>query len=329
MSRRWIHPLWTHIPASVILVGFAIISLSSLSNWPDRVPLRIAWSGVPATWGTPWTAFGLVLGIGSLFLALTVLVDELWARQESLKRFNVLSLLDEFAIAFLVTIHTAFLRGQSVYRLPWGWLLLVVGGAMLVGVWLEMKRPYRASDELPAVPDTAAFRKHLEALLEKGERIVFWDVQNPKYVAWLSLGLPLALWTAAFFLFQTDPWAAVLEVAAGILFLLFYGGQRTRVTREGITIRYGFIGFRIFRCRLSELSSVRVRTFAPLADFGGYGIRISKGVTAYYLFGRTGVQLELIHRRSALIGSQHPERLAAVIEALRETTLNIESEVAL
>ena len=83
-----------------------------------------------------------------------------------------------------------------------------------------------------------------------------------------------------------------------------------------MTIRYGLIGIRIFRCRLDEISGIRVRTFAPLADFGGYGIRTAKGITAYYLAGRTGVQLELVNRRSVLIGSSNAEQLAAVIEAL-------------
>ncbi|MBE0634971.1 hypothetical protein IH601_03135 [Candidatus Bipolaricaulota bacterium] len=118
-----------------------------------------------------------------------------------------------------------------------------------------------------------------------------------------------------------------MNVAIGMLLLLFYGGQRTRVSRDGITIRYGLMGIRIFRCRLDEISGIRVRTFAPLADFGGYGIRMSKGVVAYYLAGRDGVQLDLASRRSVLIGSSHPQQLAAVIEALSGRTSLTESEV--
>jgi len=99
------------------------------------------------------------------------------------------------------------------------------------------------------------------------------------------------------------------------------------VSSEGITLRYGLMGIRIFRCQLSEIASIRIRSFAPLADFGGYGIRVGRGVTAYFLAGGTGVQLDLPSRRSVLIGSSNSARLAAVIEALSGVPLVSNNEV--
>ena len=333
MKRRLIHPLWAHIPAAALLVGFVAFFLCRISDWPDRVPLQIGWSGEPTTWGSPWIAFGLVVALGLFFLSLTVLLDELWARQESRKRFNFLSLLDELIVAFLVTIQVAFLSaaadGTTAYRLPWGSILIVVGGALLLGALLELKRPFVASEESLTSYQAEAFRENLKARVDNGEKIVYWDVQNPRYVTWLSIGIPLLLWTVAGFLIQINPWAAILEAAVGVLLLFFYGGQRTRVSKDGITIRYGLTRIRIFRCRLSEISGIRIRSFAPLADFWGYGIRVGRGITAYYLAGRTGVQLDLAERRSALIGSSNPERLAAVIGTLSGIVMGNESEVTL
>ena len=328
MRRR----VWTHLPAVALWVGFIIWFVSRRTQWPSRVPLQVDWFGNVTSWGSPWLAFGLVVGLGLFFIGLTVLLDELWARQESRKRFNALSLLDEFVVSLMVGIQSSLLLAStsepSVYRISWGLTSLVVGGAVLLSVLAELKRPYRASIDRPVVDNhpTEAFRKHLMERVKGGETVVFWDVQNPRYVAWLSIGVPLILWASAGFLIRESVWPAMLNVVIGLLLLFFHGGQRTRVKQDGITIRYGLGGIRIFRCSLQEISGIRIRSFAPLADFGGYGIRTAKGVTAYYLAGRIGVQLELIERRSILIGSSNPERLAAVIGALSGVPLMDERE---
>ena len=320
--KRWLHhPWWTHSPVLLLLSGFAIWFWIGWDRWPARIPLQIGWSGEPTSWGAPWIAFALVLGMGAFFLALTVLIDSLWARQESTKRFNVLSLLDELIVALLVTIQAAFLdasaAGAAVYRVPPTWLIGIVGVSIVAGVLVELRRPFHSSEIVPRESEEArGFRRELHDRIEHGARIVFWDVQNPQYVTWLSIGVPLILWISAGFLASSSLWAASVEAAVGLLLLQFYGGQRTRVDGDGVSIRYGLAGLRIFRCRLSEIAGLRIRSFAPLADFGGYGIRFGAGVTAYYLAGRRGVQLDLADRRSALIGSNHPERLAAAIEAL-------------
>lgn len=330
MRRRY----WTHLPAVAVWVGFVAWFLSRASEWPSRVPLQVGWEGEVTSWASPWLAFGLVAGLGLFFIALTVVLDDLWAQQESRKKFNFLSLLDELVLSLLVTIQSSFLLaamdGAIVYRFPWAAVWIVVGGATLLGVLIELKRPYRASaDGIPAEGRvTDAFRKNLEVRIKRRETIVFWDIQNPKYVAWASIGVPLVLWLSAVFAIRESGWAAGLNIAVGLFLLLLYGGQRTRVSSEGITLRYGLMGIRIFQCHLDEITGIRVRTFAPLADFGGYGIRTAKGITAYYLAGRTGVQLELANRRSVLIGSSNPEQLAAVIEALTGRALTSESEVA-
>jgi hypothetical protein len=274
-----------------------------------------------------------VAGLGLFFIGLTVLLDELWARQETRKRFNALSLLDEFVLSLMVGIQCSLLIAStsepSIYRISWEVTSLVVGGAVLLGVLAELRRPYRASTDRPVVDHHSieAFRKHLAERVKGGETVVFWDVQNPRYVAWLSIGVPLALWASAGFLIRESVWPAMLNVVIGLFLLFFYGGQRTRVSRDGITIRYGLTGIRIFRCRFDEIADIHIRSFAPLAEFGGYGIRARRGITAYFLAGGEGVQLNLLNRRSALIGSSNPMRLASVIEMAGGVPLVSNSEV--
>ncbi len=336
MKSRWGLRIWTHAPALGLWAGFLVWSLVWIPNGVDRVPLRIDASGAPVAWGSSWGAVGLVLGLGLFFIGLSMFLDMLWARQESRKRFNLLSLLDELILGLMVPIQATFLldaaAGASVYPLPLAGIAAGIVGMLALGALVEWARPF-IPGPIPTMPmssDAEGFRTYLEGRIEAGEPIVYWDIQNPRYVTWLSIGLPLVLWAAAGYLFRAQLWVACIEAFIGLVFLLYYGGQRTRVNREGITIRYGLAGIRIFRCSLDDITGIRVRTFAPLAEFGGYGIRVAHGVTAYYLTGRTGVQIERVGRRSVLIGSAHPMRLAIVLGLLtgNQITSDAGNEVA-
>jgi len=332
MTKRWTHPWWGHLPAAVTLVGFVAYRLASLGTWPERVPLGYGFDGVSRTWGSPWILFALITGLGLTFLALSFLIDELWALQESRKRFNPLTLLDDLVIGMLVGAQLPFLRdasqGAVAMSFPWPSVLACAGGVVLVAVLLEWARPFLATPDDIAEPQLAAFRAAVEERVARGESVVFWDIQNPRYVTVLSLGVAVVLWVGAGVTFASSWGATVVLGAVGGALLLFYGGQRTRVTRDGISIRYGLFGIRVFRCSIDEITAISLRTFAPLREFGGYGIRFSRSTVAYYLAGRRGVQIERCGKIAALIGSDHPERLAAVlsavsghqIEASREST---------
>jgi hypothetical protein len=329
MRRR----IWTHLPAVAVWIGFVTWFLSQAAEWPSRVPLQIEWTGTVSGWGSPWLAFGLVAGLGLFFIGLTVLLDELWARQETRKRFNFLSLLDEFVLSFMVGIQSSLLIATrtepSIYRISWEVILPLVGGVVLLSVLAEWMRPYRASTDRPVVDNhpSEAFRMHLMERVKGGETVVYWDVQNPRYVAWLSIGVPLILWASSALLIRESILPAIINGVIGILLLFFYGGMRTRVNRDGIAIRYGLAGIRVFRCRFDEIAGIRIRSFAPLAEFGGYGIRARRGITAYFLAGGRGIQLNLPNRRSVLIGSSNPERLASAIEVVGGVPLVSDNEV--
>ena len=200
---------------------------------------------------------------------------------------------------------------------------------MLLSVLAEWMRPYRASTDRPVVDNhpSEAFRMHLMERVKGGETVVYWDVQNPRYVAWLSIGVPLILWASSALLIRESILPAIINGVIGILLLFFYGGMRTRVNRDGIAIRYGLAGIRVFRCRFDEIAGIRIRSFAPLAEFGGYGIRARRGITAYFLAGGRGIQLNLPNRRSVLIGSSNPERLASAIEVVGGVPLVSDNEV--
>ncbi len=105
---------------------------------------------------------------------------------------------------------------------------------------------------------------------------------------------------------------------AGLLWLMWVARLVTEVRCDGIHIRFypfhrDFHGF-----LWEEIESAEARTYRPVLEFGGWGIRIGADKRAYNVSGNRGLQLSLGGRRSGqvLIGSQHPEELAmAVVSA--------------
>ncbi len=102
------------------------------------------------------------------------------------------------------------------------------------------------------------------------------------------------------------------------MLLLCYGGLRVSVTSERVEVRLGMIGLRLLRVPSSELAASEVRAFSPLGEFGGWGIRYNGRMWAFYWRGTRGVELRTKAGKQYLIGSDHPERLAAAITAARE-----------
>lgn len=111
----------------------------------------------------------------------------------------------------------------------------------------------------------------------------------------------------------SPPWPTLLLAAVAILPASFYGGMRTTLTHDRITIRFGTPRYRVLRLNTEDVAEVALRSYMPLKEFGGYGIRANRHMSAYYLSGGRGVQLATREGKKRLIGSNHPQQLAEVI----------------
>lgn len=106
---------------------------------------------------------------------------------------------------------------------------------------------------------------------------------------------------------------------AGLLWLMWAARLVTEVRNEGIYLRFSPF-HRAFQGFLwHEIESFEVRTYRPVLDYGGWGIRFGSGGKAYNVSGNRGLRLDLVGGRSGhvLIGSQRPEELAAAVESAR------------
>jgi hypothetical protein len=161
--------------------------------------------------------------------------------------------------------------------------------------------------------DISAFRDEIDGLIKRGQPVAYGESQNPAYAGMLAIVLALVMFVSAYFVWPAIPWLAVLLGVIGVSFLLTYGGFRTVVTSDMISVKMGILGIPLLRLKTAEIVSLEVRTFSPLHDFGGYGVRFNAEMQAYYLKGDRGVKIGMAGGKKYLIGSDRPERLATVI----------------
>lgn len=95
---------------------------------------------------------------------------------------------------------------------------------------------------------------------------------------------------------------------------LFYALKLiTRVDANGVHIRFFPLTRKLIP--FDNISSCQARTYHPIREYGGWGIRFSRKGRAYNVSGDRGVQLEFRQGKPLLIGSQQPEQLAAAINS--------------
>ena len=320
MKRKLIHPLWTHLPALLLILAGLYFTIRAMPL-PDPAPVHFDISGQPNAYGSPWTSTALLLGLSVGFLILSAWLDELWARQEKRKTFNWMSLFDEFAIGSMCGVQIAYVNmlasPQRIFSFPWVEMVVACGLGTGLAIVLELLRPYRPYDKKQAVEDTDQVSDEITRIIQSGNPLAYWESQNPPYAGVLAVIVPLVLIIAAVFTWTVLPWLSVIMAVIALAMISTYGGFRTQVTRDTVTVRMGLLGFKLLQLKMADIASVEVHAFSPLHDFGGYGIRFNREMQAYYLQGDRGVKITVVDGRKYLIGSDRPEHLAAVIDSVR------------
>jgi hypothetical protein len=109
-----------------------------------------------------------------------------------------------------------------------------------------------------------------------------------------------------------DKWALPITLIGPlIVVLVLLMRVVTEVSNSGLRVR--LTPFPWKRFPLSEIGRAYVRTYRPILEYGGWGIRWGWSGRAYNARGNRGLQLELTDGKRVLIGSQQPEELLAAI----------------
>lgn len=105
----------------------------------------------------------------------------------------------------------------------------------------------------------------------------------------------------------------VVEVGAA---LLIYTMKLTvRVDAAGLHVRFWPLVKRDIP--LDTIARCEARTYHPILEYGGWGVRCSWKGMAYNVSGNRGAQLEFTNGKRLLIGSRRPEELAAAVGQAR------------
>ncbi|MDC7996319.1 hypothetical protein [Altibacter sp. HG106] len=108
---------------------------------------------------------------------------------------------------------------------------------------------------------------------------------------------------------------SVLFVTVLFLWMVFVLRLKTTINEQGI--QYQFKGFHRAPKEIDwrDLDQAYVRTYRPLSEYGGWGIRGSLGTSnkAYNVRGNKGLQLVFKNGNRILIGTQQPEILKKVL----------------
>lgn len=110
---------------------------------------------------------------------------------------------------------------------------------------------------------------------------------------------------------------AVFGVMALVMALIFNIKLETRIDEKGIHYKY----FPFIKWRLIEKSQIReaeVKSFNPLTDHGGWGIKGNSTTKAFTVMGDSGLLIDLGEKKKILIGTQKPRELSEFIENWRE-----------
>ncbi len=105
--------------------------------------------------------------------------------------------------------------------------------------------------------------------------------------------------------------ALFLLVAAPLWFYTL----KTRITPSHLLVSIWPVKQRI---NIEDIAEWKIRTYKPIQEYGGWGIRfgISQSGTAYNTRGNVGLQLKLKSGKKILIGTQRASDLEAIMTAI-------------
>jgi len=108
-----------------------------------------------------------------------------------------------------------------------------------------------------------------------------------------------------------------LLIPVGVLALLWSAKLEAQVRPDDLYVRYWPFHRSYQRIRLAHVIDVQSKTYSPLKEYGGWGIRFARGGRkAYNVRGNRGVLLKFANGKSLLVGSQEPDELERAIRSV-------------
>jgi hypothetical protein len=112
---------------------------------------------------------------------------------------------------------------------------------------------------------------------------------------------------------------ALIWLAFGIGLPVFFRLLRLVTTVRPDGVRFRFVPFHLAARVMPPAAIARyeARTYRPLVEYGGWGIRSGRSGDAYNVSGDKGVQFVLAGGKRILIGTQRPAEFVAALDRMR------------
>jgi hypothetical protein len=108
----------------------------------------------------------------------------------------------------------------------------------------------------------------------------------------------------------------MILMGIGISWLFLRLKLLVEVREDGVHIH--FVPLARQTVQFGDILSCEVRTYRPVREYGGWGVKYGRAGKVFNVSGNRGVQLKLSSGKGLLIGSQRPEELAqAILEGMR------------
>lgn len=120
---------------------------------------------------------------------------------------------------------------------------------------------------------------------------------------------------------REDNWAYIGIFALIMpLLLLLSMKMETKITDTGVHVSMFPLLMRTRHFEWSDIDKAYMRTYQPLKEYGGWGIKGTGSNRAYNVSGKEGLQLELKDGRRILIGTQKPQEMDEVLRIIHKNT---------
>lgn len=113
-----------------------------------------------------------------------------------------------------------------------------------------------------------------------------------------------------------------LLMASGLMLLLTIAMANikleTYVRNEGLYVRFFPFHLKFRHFAWSHLVKIYVRTYSPVTEYGGWGLRLGifGSGFAYNIRGDKGLQLQFPSGKKILIGTQKPDELSRILDEI-------------
>lgn len=103
---------------------------------------------------------------------------------------------------------------------------------------------------------------------------------------------------------------------SAIILLFIYMRLTVEIKSDGIYLRFPPLVRKWKTIRKDEIESFAIRTYRPVREYGGWGVKGNTRNKAYNVSGNIGLQLKLKNGRKLLIGTQKSQAIGYAMEKM-------------